>query len=208
MHERDVEFWTSAIDRVFAVGGATAGESLDEVRGSLLADVQRRTERADGGDVVWLASALGQSEMRLGIAVFFERLGWMPGALFESMIEAAVAQAAVDERSARFFVGACRTTVGLRRINDALLERLERGTASDRIGAARALRFALPNERGLDALGDVGARRRRVMLERFIDTDDGTLRRALIDQLELERSTDELGELEAEARRIAQTVKR
>jgi hypothetical protein len=155
-------------------------------------------------------SALRQPGLQLGVAVFFERLGWIPDALFEPMIEAALGQSArADEGKARAFIAACRTTVGLRRINEALLDWLERGSQTQRVGAARALRFALPNDGGLDSLGDVGERRRRLMLERFVRTDDVELRLALVDQLDLDRVDGARGSgvLETEARGIARGLK-
>lgn len=190
MNEHDVEFWTSAIDRVFAAapGRSPSGESLDEVRRDLLPEVQRRTGEVGAGDIAWLTAGLGQPGMGLGVAVFFERLGWMPEVLFEPMIEAALGHAQGEaENAARPFIAACRTSVGLRRINEVLLDRLERGSEAERLPAARALRFSLPNDGDVSSLGDVGDRRKRVLLTRFVETDDPALRCALAAQLDLER---------------------
>lgn len=151
MDERDVAFWTDAIDRVFnaASGAAREGETIETVRAALLPVVQARLagEAVDGRgeDLTWLSAALGQPGMSLGVAVFFWRLGWMPERLFEPMIAAAVDAGEPEQASAdatRPFVAACRTTFGADRIAAELLARLEQATPRQQLGATRALRIA------------------------------------------------------------------
>ncbi len=158
-------------------------------------------------DVDWLEDALRDGQRQWFVTRILRRNRQMPERLFAPMIRAAISQP--DPSSPRWFVEPCLRCFGPRRVNASLLDILEDGTDSEKIGAASALYFAmgLVGRDGIadEDIEDLRKRRRCLALRTFVANDNVHLRRCLLAGLRLNEALypEELRPLVAEAIRIA-----
>lgn len=125
-------------------------------------------------------------------------LGWLGSAPVPRRMIDAMLRAAVEERNPSFnrkFIEPCARAYGRRAVVERLLVYLERGTNSEKAGAANALYWA--SMFGEDDLGDLRAVEKATLLRIFIDVDDLDVRRAIIGKLPL-RTKDHPSEAHAD----------
>lgn len=153
-------------------------------------------------DTAWLAASL-RDERRKWLIAAVARRARVPEPLFEPMLNAAIEE--TNPSSNRSFVEPCMDAFGPRRVNDYLLDAIVSGDDSRKTGAANALYWssalvefrgrppsydlehATPESReGYEALSDVWARKRLLLLETFIQSPSVDVQRSVIAQLNLD----------------------
>ncbi|HYH64925.1 MAG TPA: hypothetical protein VD866_09550 [Urbifossiella sp.] len=163
----------------------------------------RRVLRPTAEDAAWLTGALTDEERKWFVADLARRAGDVGEALFTPMLNAAVAE--VNPSFNRSFVEPCMTAFGPRRVNEYLLDVVEAGTDDQKAGAANALYWAqvgltfigevpaftpdhaTPESRAAyEALADIQARKRRLLLETFVANPNVDVRRSIIPKLHLD----------------------
>lgn len=160
-------------------------------------------------DVGWLENSLRDGQRQWFVTRILRHNKQMPERLFAPMIRAAIPQP--DPSSPKWFVEPCLRCFGPRRVNTSLLDILEDGTDSEKIGAANALYFSmgLVGRDGIadEDIEDLRERRRCLALRTFVENENVHLRRCLLAGLRLDASLypKELIPLVPEAIRIART---
>jgi hypothetical protein len=167
------------------------------------ASLAQRVRRPPQEDAVWLTRALADDDHKWFVAELARRAGGVGDALFEAMLDAAVAE--VNPSFNRAFVEPCVAAFGPCRVNEYLLGMVEGGTDDRMAGAANALywaqvsltfvgpapaytpEYATPESRAaFEALADVWDRRRRLFLETVVANPSVEVRRSLIPSLDLD----------------------
>jgi len=154
------------------------------------------------GDIVWLTASLGD-ECRKWLVAEVARRARVPEALFGPMLDAAIGE--TNPSYNRDFVEPCMDAFGPRRVNEYLLDALAAGDDFRKAGAANALYWAAvslqfsgrppsyepehatPESRErYEALSDVWARTRLLLLETFVNSQSVDVRRSVIGKLNLD----------------------
>lgn len=192
--------------------------------GQLKSAIRQKKPRLSSQDFDWLSGALEHEERKWFVVFVIEEiLGSVPKKLFSPMIRAAVCEK--DPSFNRNFVEPCVKTFGRRKVNEALLEFLEKGTNREKAGAARALYWAqgtilrfpvnAPNfnienatpesKAEYESLADLRQRKRNLYLREFVNNEDLNVRRSIIPSLDLDANvySDELKPLVKEVIKIA-----
>ena len=153
-------------------------------------------------DVAWLAASL-RNERRKWLVAEIAQRARVPEALFGPMLDAAIEE--TNPSFNRSFVEPCMDAFGPRRVNEYLLDALAAGDDFRKAGAANALYWAgvsleftgrppayepehaTPESRErYDALSDVWARKRRLLLETFVNSQSVDVQRCVIAKLNLD----------------------
>jgi hypothetical protein len=163
----------------------------------------RRVLRPTEEDAAWLTGGLADDERKWFVADLAHRVGGVGDSLFAAMLDAAVAE--VNPSFNRSFVEPCMAAFGPRRVNAYLLGVVAAGTDDQKAGAANALYWAqvgltfignvpaftpehaTPESRAAyEALADIRARKRRLLLETFVANPNVDVRRSIIPKLHLD----------------------
>jgi hypothetical protein len=127
----------------------------------------------------------------------------VPKRAFIPMLRAAIEEP--DPSFNRIFVEPCARAYGRRATIEVLLDYLDRGAPFEKAGAANALYWAALGNDDVDAI--LLARKRQLLLQTFIDSDDLYVQRAIVGKLSV--ATDDYPEemhgLVAKAIAIART---
>ena len=179
---------------------------MEAYAATLRTDIQQRLARHPE-DLAFLAESLRDRQavrVALSVALVFRTAQWLPDALYEPMISAALAHSAE-----KVFVLAAIGSFGHRRVLESLLDRFEAGNDTEKMAVADATYHAWPplEYEGLNAFGpgiptpesadrrmalnDVWARLQTVFLREFVNTTSPGVQAALISRLDLDIATCE-----------------
>ena len=195
--------WEALYQEYHAAEKAREQQRRDQVlRRARTALQNRRLQNVD-----WLTAALEDETRKWFVARAMASGMQMPERLFTPMIRAAISQP--DPSSPKWFVEPCLRCFGPRRVNAILLDLLEGGTDTEKIGASSALYFAMGMV-GRDGIADediedLRVRKRCLALFIFVANENVHLRRCLLAGLPLKEALypAELRPLVPEAIRIA-----
>ena len=154
-------------------------------------------------DILWFKTILkADAKKKFALFIFYELKVPLPKELYESMLRAAIYE--INPSENKFFIIPCIKASGCRRVNETLLEYVEKGNNFEKAGAVNALYWAIPQVkyRGrpptyskeyatqasikeLEEFRDVWMKRKRLLLEEFINNTDVSVRRSIIPHLEL-----------------------
>ena len=152
-------------------------------------------------DLAWLTSAL-RDESRKWLVAALSRGVAVPEPLFEPMINAGIDE--VNPSLNRDFIEPCKETFGARRVNEHLLDVIEKGDGWRKAGAVNALYWAqvpliyIGNVAAHDiehatpesrehylSLNDIWQRKRVLLLNTFISSTNVDVQRSIIPSLNL-----------------------
>ncbi|ATQ75146.1 hypothetical protein CR152_11920 [Massilia violaceinigra] len=145
---------------------------------------RKRVATNTAEDWVWLANGLRDCRRRLFVALVF-KLQPVPKRLLAPFIDAAVRE--LNPARSKFYVLPCVRTWGTMAVVTRLLATFESGSNEEQCGAVSALYWAYGNKRN-DDLTELGERRRRLLLARFIENEDINVRRRILPALSLDAS--------------------
>lgn len=186
---------------------------LREVEEVLAPQVAAAFSQLTAEDEQWFADALVDSERKWFVLfVLYESL-LVPKFLFEPLLRAAIYE--VDPSYNGRFIKPALVAFGWRRVNQHLLETLERGSDFEKAGAVNAFYWStIPyvhwggdEVKTTEDLTDLRIRKRQMLLKEFVQNPDVQVRRSIIPSLNLDPADypEELAALIPKAIEIAQT---
>ncbi len=174
-----------------------------EYESKYLAELRKKLSPISQADTVWLESAFRDEQKKtFALFIFMAMKFPLPKKLFRAMIRAAVYE--IDPSNNQWFLIPCLKAYGARRVSEALLEYIEEGDDFEKAGAAHALYWTSPQ---LQFLGkpprysieyatpesiqelkdyrEVSEKKKRLLLEEFVNNPEVDVRRSIIPFLDL-----------------------
>lgn len=208
-------------DELYQSFAAARRQNIKEEAARIVSQARRQLATNTSDDWTKLGEFLRDDDRKWLLAEVFSTAP-VPKRIFSAFIRAAICES--NPSLNKYFVKPCIASYGHRKVNEALLEFVENGTAFEIAGAVAALYWAnmsiqfsgnvpeytleyatADSRKAYLELNDVWDRKRRLYLQIFVTNEDLQVRRQIIPSLALKESAypDDLKPLVAQAIDIA-----